>query len=288
MIMDTQTKSVVHKAYPEKDAWSHKNEYGKLLVVAGSAVFTGAPVTVGMAAMRSGVDNVYFIGPKRAMHCVANAFPTFVNKALECDYIGKENVEQIFDFAEEMKVTGLVIGPGLWRKEQTRKAILDIIEGFEIPMVVDADAIRAMQADNKLLSGKTSIITPHSNEFKELTGVEPSMHMEERAKTVRDWAKVLGTTIVLKGHVDVVSNGEHTALNKTGNVYMTKGGFGDTLAGICGALISRRKNKLDAYDAACAATYINGRAGDIAAKESYEGLLVTDMIHRIPEVIKES
>lgn len=286
--MEAQSRSIVRKAYPEKDAWTHKNEYGKILVVAGSAVFTGAPVTVGIAAMRAGVDNVYFIGPKRAMHSVANAFPTFVNKALECDYIVKENVEQVFDFAEEMKVTGLVIGPGLWRKDSTRKAILDIIEGFEIPMVVDADAIRAMQADSKILSGKTSIITPHANEFKELTGVEPSMHMEERVKTVRDWAKALGTTILLKGHVDVVSNGEHTAINKTGNVYMTKGGFGDTLAGICGALISRRKNKLDPYDAACAAAYINGRAGDIAAKDKYEGLLVTDMMDRIPDVIKES
>lgn len=286
--METQSKSIVKKAYPEKEAWSHKNDYGKLLVVSGSAVFTGAPVTVGLAAMRSGVDNLFFIGPRRAMDAVSHAFPTFVNKALDCDYIGKDSVEEVFEFAEEMKVTGLVIGPGLWRKEQTKKAILDIIEGFEIPMVVDADAIRSMGADNKLLSGKASIMTPHSSEFKDLTGVEVSMNMDERAKTVRDWAKVLGTTIILKGHVDVVSNGSHVALNKTGNVYMTKGGFGDALAGICGALMARRKNKLEPFDAACAAAFMCGRAGDLAAKEAYEGTLVTEMIDRIPDVIKES
>jgi NAD(P)H-hydrate epimerase len=153
-------------------------------------------------------------------------------------------------------------------------------------MVIDADAVRALSANPKLLHGKQTIITPHSNEFKELTGVELSTKVEERAKHVKEWAHKLGTTIILKGHVDIISDGKSVAMNKTGNPNMTKGGFGDMLTGVCGALIARRKNKVDLYEAACAAAYINGKAGDLAAKEKGIGLLPTDAIEKIPEVIQ--
>lgn len=285
--METQTKSIVRKVFPEKDSWSHKGDYGKLLVVAGSEIFTGAPVVIGLAALRAGVDNVYFTGPRRSMDVVATYYPTFINMPLEGGYIEKEHLNQILDFAMNMRVNALVIGPGLWRSEKTRKAVLKIIDGFEIPMVVDADAVRALSADPKILHGKESVITPHSNEFKELTGVEVTTKIEDRANVVKQWAKKLGTTIVLKGHIDVISDGKSVAINKTGNVYMTKGGFGDMLTGICGALIARRKNKIDVYEAACAATYINGKAGDLAAKEKFEGVTPVDAVEKIPEVIKE-
>jgi len=87
----------------------------------------------------------------------------------------------------------------------------------------------------------------------------------------------------LKGAVDIISDGKRTALNKTGSSFMTKGGCGDTLAGICGALLAR---KVDAFTAACAAAYINGRAGEIAVKEYGEGMLPTDLIKNIPKAIK--
>lgn len=285
--MGAQPKSIVRKVFPEKDSWSHKGEYGRLLVIGGSEMYTGAPVTVGMAALRTGLDLIFFTGPQRAMDVVAHSYPTFVTMPLRGEYLEKEHLDGVFDFADKMKVSGLVVGPGLWRGEKTRSAILKIIDGFEIPMVIDADAIRSLGADNTLLRGKDTIITPHSNEFKELTGVELSTKAEERAKIVKEWARRLGTTIVLKGHVDVISDGKSVALNKTGNVHMTKGGFGDMLTGICGALISRRKNRPGNYDTACAATYINGKAGDLAAKEKHNGLLPMDAIEKIPDVIKE-
>ncbi len=285
--MEAQSKSIVKKVFPEKDAWSHKGDYGRLLVVAGSKIFTGAPVTIGFAALRTGADLVYFVGPERSMDVVASAYPTFVNMPLEGDYVEKRHLDSILEFAKNMKVTGLVIGPGLRGGEKTRQAVLQIIDGFDIPMVVDADAVRALSANNKLLHGKNAIITPHSNEFKELTGVEVSTKIEERAHVVKEWAKKLGTTIVLKGHVDVISDGKSVSLNKTGNVFMTKGGFGDMLTGVCGALISRRANKVGTYDAACAAAYINGKAGDLAAKDKHHGLMPMDAIEKIPDVVRE-
>lgn len=284
--MEAQTKSIVKKVFPVKEDWSHKGDYGKLLIISGSKIFTGAPVVVGMAALRTGVDTVYFAGPERAMDAVATYYPTFVNLPLSGNYIEKSHLDDILEFAQNMKVNALVIGPGLWRNEDARKAILHVIDGFEIPMVIDADAVRAISANPKILHGKETIITPHANEFKELTGVELSTKVDERAHHVKEWAKKLGTTIILKGHVDIISDGKDVAMNKTGNPNMTKGGFGDMLAGVCGALIARRKNKVDFYEAACAAAYINGKAGDLAAKEKGIGVLPTDAIEKIPEVIQ--
>jgi len=284
--VETVTHSNVSKVFPRRDSGSHKGDYGKLLVVAGSEIFTGAPSVVGLAALRTGCDTVYFAGPHRAMDVTAKNFPTFVNLPLEGRYLDKTHLDQIFDFAKEMKVTALAIGPGLWRKDETKKAVLEIIEGFDIPIVVDADAIRAMAANNKILTGKESVVTPHSNEFLDLTGVKLMEKVPERAAEVKEWAERIGTTILLKGPMDVISDGRHVALNKTGNVNMTKGGFGDMLTGVCAAMLSRRKDKLKPYEAACAAAYINGRAGDLASKHSGPGMTPLDAIEYIPHAIR--
>jgi len=283
--METLTQSIVRKAYPRRDPSSHKGEYGKLLVVAGSEMFTGAPAMVGMSALKSGCDTVYFAGPKRAMDVTATFFPTFVSMPLEGNFLEGRHLDLILDFAKEMKVTGLVIGPGLWRKESTNRAVIDIIEGFDVPMVIDADAVRAIGPKNKILSGKEAVVTPHSNEFSGMTGIEPPIKIPDRAKTVKEWAEKMETTVLLKGPTDVVSDGKKVSLNETGNVNMTKGGFGDMLTGICGALMARRKDKLSAYEASCAAAYINGRAGDLAEKDRGCGMMPTDALEKIPEII---
>jgi NAD(P)H-hydrate epimerase len=188
-----------------------------------------------------------------------------------------------------MKITGLAIGPGLWRERKTKASVVDIIEGFEVPMVVDADAVRALSEVkhlDQILKDKKIVLTPHSDEFFDLTGTKVSTDVKERIDAVKNFAAKLNCTIILKGHYDVISDGKQVAINKTGNVFMSKGGFGDSLTGICAAFLSRRINQVDEFTAACAAAYINGRAGDIAAKNSHEGLLVTEMVEKIPEVIK--
>ena len=108
-------------------------------------------------------------------------------------------------------------------------------------------------------------------------------NLKERIKAVKKVAGDLKTTIILKGHVDIISDGKKTALNRTGSPYLTKGGCGDTLAGICGALPARG---VDVFTAACAAAYVNGKAGEIAGKKFGEGLLATDLINSIPEAIR--
>ena len=107
--------------------------------------------------------------------------------------------------------------------------------------------------------------------------------IQRKVEIVEDAARELGCTIILKGNVDLISNGQDTFMNPTGTPYMTVGGTGDTLAGICGALLARG---IEPFVSACVAAYINGRAGEIAAKEKGEGLMPTDLIEAIPLAIK--
>ena len=97
-------------------------------------------------------------------------------------------------------------------------------------------------------------------------------------------AKKINAVVLLKGHIDTISNGVKTETNKTGDAFTTKGGTGDTLAGICGSLLAQG---IEPFDAACAAAYINGKAGDIAAKEKKQALLATDIIEKIPDAFSE-
>ena len=284
--MEYVSKAILKEVFPPKPEWTHKGDYGRLLIVAGSRWMTGAPSTVGLAAMRTGVDTLCFIGPERAMGVVANTFYTFMSEPLAGNFLGMQHVKQVLDFVDSMKPTAIAIGPGLWRNDETRKAIVEIVEQIELPMVIDADAIRAIGSRREILENKKTVVTPHADEFRELTGVQVTTSITQRAEAVKKEAQKLRTVILLKGHVDVISDGSKVALNKTGNTFMTKGGMGDTLTGICAALVARRINTVDLFAAACASAYINGRAGDIAARKLKEGTTTINLIDSIPSAIQ--
>ncbi|MDI6807277.1 MAG: NAD(P)H-hydrate dehydratase [Candidatus Aenigmarchaeota archaeon] len=281
--MEFVTKLILKEVYKPRPEWSHKGMFGRLACVVGSERLTGSPIFVGMAAYRAGCDLVFLIGPRRAMDVAANYSPVLITQPLEGKRLERRHVKNVISFIKEVSATAMVIGPSLWRAPPTRRAIIEIIKKVDLPMVIDADAIRAISAAKKILTKKKAIVTPHSDEFYALTGIKPSLHPEKRIKIVEEQAKLLKTVILLKGRVDVISDGSRTALNKTGVPALTVGGVGDTLAGVCGALLAKN---IDVFTAACAAAYINGLAGEFAAKEFGVGLLPTDLIEKIPEVIK--
>ena len=188
----------------------------------------------------------------------------------------------ILDLAK--RFDSIVLGCGLGRAPETFKALQEIIEKTKKPMVIDADGIRALAQRKRIIKGKSVVLTPHIVEFEILTGEKVKPEVKDRKLKVKKWAKILSCTILLKGHIDVISDGERIALNKTGSPYMTKGGFGDTLSGILGALLAR---KIKPFKAARAAAFINGKAGEMAAKKYGEGTLASDIFEFIPKVIKK-
>ena len=152
------------------------------------------------------------------------------------------------------------------------------LKKVDIKGVVDADAIYALK-DRKIDLSKF-VITPHTKEFEVLTGIKISDSLNENVKIVIEQAKKLNTTILLKGSVDIISNGKQTAINKTGNPYMTVGGTGDVLSGIVGGLIAQGN---DLFESSCAAAYINGKAAELSKKKV--SLTASDIVDNIGEVV---
>ena len=268
--------------YKKREPWVHKGQFGKLLVIGGSHQYTGSPWYNAMAALRAGVDLVYIFAPDRVSNILATVAPEMMTVPYKGNFLTRAQIPLIFKTIKERRITALLLGGGLGREKETVKAVHSIIQKATLPMVLDADAIRALENKWQILKGKSVVLTPHADEFRQLTGEKPNPDFFDRKEKVKKWAKIIGVPILLKGHIDVVSDGKELYFNKGGDPLMTKGGFGDTLAGICGALLARG---ISSFDALCAACYINNKAGEMACKEYGEGVLASDIFKFIPKII---
>lgn len=270
----------IRRIYKKRDKWSHKGDFGKVLIVSGSKIYSGSPVFNAVAALRGGADLVAVVGHKRAMDIAAGFLPDLITYPLEFDL----NLHYAAEIAEIAKnYDAMIIGCGHARSDDTHRAIREIVKKVNLPMVIDAEAIRAVSGNFDAIGGKNAVITPHAEEFRILTGESVKPEIKDRQEKVRKWAEKIGATIILKGNVDVISDGNKTVLSRAGTPFMTKGGFGDTLSGICGALLARGVKPLEAAEAAA---YINGKAGEMASKQYGESVLASDIFEFIPKVIK--
>ncbi len=278
--MKVVSRGMVRKLFPKRKDWSHKGDFGKVLVVGGSKKYSGSPTLSAMAAYRVGADLVTIAAPERPANIIASFSPDMITYPLDGDFLNPKHLKTILELSKD--VDSVVIGGGLGREKETMKVILDFLKRNNRPCVIDADAIYAL-AGNVEVIRENWIITPHSREFKILTHEKPEPNLEDRVKLVRYFASRFNTTIFLKGFIDVISDGNEVFTNKMGSPYMTKGGTGDTLAGVCGALLAGGAKPIDA---ACAGAYINGLAGSFAAKECGPGMLASDLLNFIPRAIK--
>lgn len=283
------TKEILKQVYPKRPSVGKKYDYGFLTVIGGSEFYSGAPALTALSAFKSGVDMVRIIAPKRAADIIASFTPNLSAYPLKGDWLTKDHVANLLEMVESAKTVArgkaaVVIGGGMGRSEETQEAILEFLSQNFTPCVIDADAIHAVGKRPGVISGKNFLITPHSYEFFVLTGKEINQLTEtEKIKVVQEEAQRLQTTILLKGGTDIISDGKEIALNRTGTSFMTVGGTGDTLAGIAGAILAK---SIPAVVAGQAAAYINGIAGELAAKKLGESLTATDLIETIPEVLK--
>jgi len=275
--------NILKKIYKRRKAWSHKYNFGHLLVIGGSKHYSGSPAFNALAALRAGVDLVTVVAPERAANIIASFSPDLIAYPLKGDNLCKKHLAELLKLSHGK--SAVVIGGGLLREKEVFEVVEEYLKRIGIPCVIDADAIHAVARNRKILRGREFVLTPHAHEFLVLSGIQVSNSLEQRIRVVKKVATELKVTILLKGHVDVISDGKRIALNRTGSPYMTKGGMGDTLAGICGALLARGVN---CFDAACAAAYINGKAGELASKKYGESLIASDLIEEIGRVISHS
>jgi hydroxyethylthiazole kinase-like uncharacterized protein yjeF len=265
-------------------AESHKGDFGRLLVVGGSETFSGAPTLVAMAALRTGVDLAYLAAPEKTAQAISSISPDIITIKLKGTHLNPAN---ILELKEHIRTCNAVAaGPGLGLHEETRGAVKGLVEAVEQakkPLLLDADALKVFASFKRKLKIPL-VLTPHAGEFEILTGRKVPDSLAEKVLAVKKAASSLGAVLLLKGHVDVVSDGKRTKLNITGNPGMTVGGTGDVLSGIVGASLARG---VDPFEAAVAGAFVNGAAGDFVFNEKGAHMVASDLFDWIPHVLND-
>ncbi len=269
---------------------SHKGDFGHVLILAGSARFSGAAVLCAQACLRSGAGLVTLGIPEglnkvfikiKPIEAMTLPLPQTKEATLSSLAFSK-----IREFAKKINV--LVIGPGLSVNKSTQILVRKVIKSIDKPLVVDADGLNALSAHLSILPGKTpAILTPHPGEMARLLRVKVFEVQKDRKKVAKDFVNRYNIILVLKGRETLVAEKlKGIYLNKTGNPGMAKAGSGDVLTGIIAAFLAQG---LNGFDAAKYAVYLHGLAGDLAAKEKSQlAMIASDIIAKIPKAIKIS
>ena len=279
----------VYIATKRRKDTAHKGDFGRILVIGGSIEYTGAPALSALSALITGADLVTIVTPNQIANTIRGYSPNIIVKEYTGKYLNEKGVK--LAIKEMKKANTILIGPGLSYNKQTKDLSRGIIREAikqEKNLVIDADALKACSKNPMEIGGPNTIITPHAGEFKILTGIDLPKEEKEgwklRAEIIEETANKLNTTIILKAHYDIISNGIITKINRTGNPGMTVGGTGDVLAGVTATFLTWTNNTIKA---ATVAAFINGLAGDLAAEEKGYHITATDVIKNIPKAFKE-
>ncbi|MGC8607681.1 MAG: NAD(P)H-hydrate dehydratase [Vulcanisaeta sp.] len=268
---------------------SKKGDNGRVLFIGGSREFTGAIYLAARASLRTGVDLSIVMAPRDVARDIRAHDPSIIAIPLDGDYLMLNHVDQIMEQVGKSHV--IAIGPGLGLREETMKAVVELVSrAVDVgkKVVIDADAIKAIgELKRQDLITKNVIVTPHAGEFKWLTGIDVTKEGNtwSKALMVRDVVKssLRGGIVLLKGNVDVITDGQRYKVNFTGNPGMTVGGTGDVLTGVVSALMIKVQDPLEA---AAIGAFITGLAGDLAAKDLGYHITPTDVIENIPKVFR--
>ena len=258
--------------YPIPRKTCHKGDMGRVLIVGGGPYF-GAPAFCARSAMRIGTDMVYVATPSRTVQFIVSHAPEAMIIESGDDHLTPKNVEKIIEASAKCDV--VLIGPGLGTSPDTIEAVHSIMKESQAPLVIDADGITALSTYKGTLPAG-SVVTPHLSEFKKIGGTERD------PKDVGEVADHLGCNILLKGAVDIISDGASICLNDTGCPAMASAGTGDILAGAVAGLIGRG---MDSFDAAKLAAWIVGKAGESVFSDYSYGLCASDLEDGIAKVL---
>ena len=276
-------RNFVKNLLPYRDPYGHKGIFGKVLCIGGSVGYTGAPIFASRAAVRTGSGLVFLAVPESIWPVAAVKSDEAMPFPLS-DRDGKLHgcFAQIKSRADACDA--VLYGCGLGRSDALDEMVRDVLT-LRQPLVLDADGINALSAHMDVLQrrGGITVLTPHEGEFLRVGGDLSRGRMDGAA----DFAAKYGVYLVLKGHETVVAAPDgRLAVNTTGNSGMAKGGSGDVLAGMIVSLLGQR---MEAFEACCAAVYLHGHAGDLAAADKGErGMTPTDLLENIPCALKET
>lgn len=274
------TASLVKTLLPPRAPDAHKGTHGRVLVIGGSPGLTGAAALASTAALRAGAGLVTLAVPAR-LHDLMEIKLTEVMTCPLPDGGAGTVMTEALDLALEraLGVRAVVLGPGLGTGPGTREFTRGFVSRCRTPMVIDADALAALEPGGGL--GSEVVLTPHPGEAARLLQWGVTDIAANRPAAARELAARYRSVVVLKGARTVVTApGQKLFIDPTANPALATGGTGDVLAGAIGALLAQGCPPLDA---AVAGVYLHGVAGSIMAQElGNSGVLAQEVATALP------
>ena len=275
---------------PPRAARSNKGDFGRVLCICGSVGMAGAAFLSAKAAYRTGAGLVEIFTHENNRVALQSS----LSEAIVTVYTEQYDASVLLDAIE--RADAVVIGCGLGISPTSRTILSDALhelDGRNIPLVIDADAINLLSRNRSLLKyAKGAVLTPHFMEASRLLDTPIEELLCHTAEVALKISRRFDAVCVMKDHESAVSDGsESIYLNKSGNSGMATGGSGDVLSGILGGLLAQNakaKVKLSPLEAVSLGVYIHGLAGDAAALRLGEySLMASDIIDSIPTVLKQ-
>ena len=239
---------------------AHKGNFGHVLVVGGATGKTGAAEMAGLAALKAGAGWV-------SVSSEATSLPAELMTAAHLDDLSRYTV--------------LAVGPGLGLDPRAR----DLYRQARQPMVVDADALNTLAADQRLPAAPAlRVLTPHPGEMRRLQPKPTG----DRVADARAYATQHGIVLVLKGQRSLIAFPDgHVYVNPTGTPAMAKAGSGDILTGLIAGLLAQFPAQPNA--AILAAVWLHGQAGQLAeAKLTERCVIATDLLTYLPDAFRHA
>jgi NAD(P)H-hydrate epimerase len=267
---------------------ANKGSYGHVLVIGGSLGKAGAAAMAGISALRVGAGLSTVATSRPALSMVASFHPEVMTEPLEATQEGTISLQSLESGVIDSLVarkTVLAIGPGISRNAETSEFVRRMVQKYDTPMVLDADALNAFEgsAGNLNGRGRDLVITPHPGEMSRLTGLGVAEIQANCVQVARKFARQHELVVVLKGHRTLIASPDGVVwVNPTGNPGMATGGTGDVLTGMVAGLIAQHPQRV--LEATVLAVYLHGLAGDLASAEIGEiSLLATDLVRFLPD-----
>ena len=271
----------------QRDLADHKGRFGHVLVLGGSTGFAGAACLAARAAVLGGAGLVTLGVPESLLAIVAcklTACMTRPFRQVPQGAFALGALPAILAFAE--RATVVALGPGIGRHRSTGKLVHALVRRIEQPLVIDADALNALEGATDILDDASGprVLTPHPGEMARLTGLPTRAIQEAREQVAAQFAAAHKVVVALKGHATVVTDGGEVFVNSTGNPGMATGGTGDVLTGLVAALIAQG---LESFRATALAVHLHGLAGDLAAAETGQHALdVVRLLDHLPAAFR--
>ena len=264
--------------YPKRSETARKGDFGRVVICGGSNRYAGCLALNSLAALRGGADLAIVVAPRRAADIVAGYSADLITIPCDTAFPDPKLAAEVLENADS-----LILGCGIVRSPESHSAIMEVIDRCQKPMIIDAEALHALASNPRVLNGKKALLTPNAGEYLVLAGKSWPSKLDERKIAAQVLAEQYGSTVIVKGSPDVISDGQRTHIDTNGSAYMTKGGYGDLLAGVAGAHLARSATP---FDAARVAAFIVGRAGQIASNKLGESMLASDVLEYVPFVIR--